>query len=414
MNKFGVQYIDKSLEGFIRKGDTIGEFTEQHREIIEILKAFQAGYSERNIEKADTFVEELFIAGEDTCVLGTGTGELFLGSEQVKELIKGDWEYRGDVNINWQNPHIHLEGEAAWFLTTGSVKYSFEDTPERYDNYVDFIKNKAEDTELTAKERITFISWVLALTYHQRLEKKREYLWPMGLSGVLLKNGGKWKFAHLQFSISKANFPDERFESSKGYLENYNKQNAMADGYKNNQITEELKGLLKKLESKFFGKEDISTELVSKYFAADSEPYILGPENQWCQGLNQVKEFMATNSASTLSLDLDHAIASKVDDITWIEVTGILRQQLTEDELAEVSLKELDKLFKADITSQEKLFAAHKSVSYVLKESATGENYTCPIRLTAVVLNRSEGPVFQHIHFSFPSYWIFEGKLNSI
>lgn len=411
MNKFGVKHIDKSLEGFIRKGDTIGESTKQHKEIIEVLKAFQAGYSERNIEKADAFVEELFIAGEDTCVLGTGTGELFLGSEQVKELIKGDWEYWGDVNINWENPHIHLEDEVALFATTGSVKYSFEDTPERYDNYVDFIKNKAEDTELTAKERITFINWVLALTYHQRLEKKREYLWPMGLSGVLLKDGGKWKFAHLQFSISKANFPDERFESSKEYLENYNKQNAMADGYKNNQITEELKGLLKNLESEFFGKEDISTEVVSKYFAADSEPYILGPENQWCQGLHQVKEFMATNSASTLSLDLDHAIASKVDGITWIEATGLLKQQLTDEELAEVSLKELESIFKSDITSQEKLFAAHKSVSYVLKESATGENYTCPIRFTAVVLNRSEGPVFQHIHFSFPSYWIFEGKL---
>lgn len=414
MNKFGVQYMDKSLEDFLRKEDTIGEFTDEYREIIDVLKAFQAGYSERNIEKADAFVEDLFIAGEDTCVLGTGTGELFLGSERVKELIEGDWKYWGDVNINWQNPHIHFEGEVALFATTGSVKYTFEHTTEKYESYIDFIKNKAEDTELTAKERITFINWVLALTYHQRLEKKREYLWPMGLSGVLLKDGGKWKFVQLQFSISKANFPDERFESSKEYLENYNKQNAMADGYKNNLITEELKVLLKNLESKFFGQEDISTELVSKYFGTDSGPYILGTENQWCNGVYEVKEFFEKNNASTLSLDLDHAIASKFGEITWVTVTGILKQQLTEEELAEVSLKELERIFKSDITSQEKLFAAHRSVSYVLKESATGENYSCPIRLTAVILNSSEGPVFHHMHFSFPFYWIFEGKLNSI
>jgi len=70
-------------------------------------------------------------------------------------------------------------------------------------------------------------------------------------------------------------------------------------------------------------------------------------------------------------------------------------------------------LFQADVSSKDKLFAIHRSVSYALKESAAGENYTCPIRLTAVVKNPMGRPVFQNIHFSFPCYWIFEGKLDS-
>lgn len=405
---------DKPLDMFSNKRDILHELTEQYTEIREVLQQFQAGYTERDIEKVGSFVEELFITGEDTCVLGTGTGELFLGSERVKTLVKDDWEYWGNVNMDWENAHISVEGEVAWFATTGSVKYTFEDTPERYDSYVNFIKNKAEETELTPKQKITFINWALALTYHQREEKKREYLWPLHLSGVLLKDVDKWKFVHLQFSIPNANFPDERFENSKEHLENYNKQNSMVDDYNNNLMTVELKTLLKSLETEFVGQKDISKKLVSEYFATNKLPYVIGPKNQWYRGVDQVREFFAMNSDSTLSLDLEHAIASKSGTITWVTVTGTLKQNLTEDELAQRVLDELDNLVQSELTSKEKIFAAHRSIAYVLKESSVGVNYTYPIRLTAVILNRSAGPAFHHIHFSFPSYWIFEGKVDCI
>ncbi len=410
MNKFGIQYLNKSMGMFLggRRSN------KQHTEIREVLRQFQAGYTGRDIEKADAFVEELFIPGEDTCVLGTGTGELFLGSEQVKTLIKDDWKYWGDVNIDWENAHISVKDEVAWFATIGSVKYTFEDTPQRYDSYLNFVQKKAEETGLTPKQKIAFINWVLALSYHQREEKKREYLWPLCLSGVLLKDAGKWKIVHLQFSISKANFPDERFENSKEYLESYNKQNAMVDGYRNNRMTVELEALLKRLETEFVGQKTVSKEAVNKYFAADSLPYVIGPENQWCYGIEQVREFFAENGDVTLSLDLKHAIASKFGEVTWVTVTGTLKQDLTEDELAERALEELGNLFRADLASKEKLFAMHRSIAYVLKESATGVNYTCPLRMTAVILNRDMEPAFHHIHFSFPSYWVFEGKVDGI
>lgn len=405
---------DKPLKMFSNKRDILHELTEQYTEIREVLQQFQAGYTGRDIEKVGSFVEELFITGEDTCILGTGTGELFLGSERVKTLVKDDWEYWGNVNMDWENAHISVEGEVAWFATTGSVKYTFEDTPERYDSYVNFIKNKAEETGLTPKQKITFINWALALTYHQREDKKREYLWPLHFSGVLLKDVDKWKFVHLQFSIPNANFPDERFENSKEHLENYNKQNSMVDEYKNNQMTVELKSLLKSLETEFVGQKDISKELVSKYFATDNLPYVIGPKNQWHRGVDQVRELFDMTSDSTLSLDLEHAIASKSGTITWVTVTGTLKQNLTEDELAQRVLDELGNLVQSELTSKEKLFAAHRSIAYVLKESSAGVNYTYPIRLTAVILNGSAGPAFHHIHFSFPSYWIFEGKIDGI
>lgn len=68
---------------------------------------------------------------------------------------------------------------------------------------------------------------------------------------------------------------------------------------------------------------------------------------------------------------------------------------------------------KLELTSEEKLFALHRSIAYALKESSIGEDYTYPIRLTAVILNDKGKPVFQHIHFSFPCCWKLEGKINS-
>lgn len=55
-------------------------------------------------------------------------------------------------------------------------------------------------------------------------------------------------------------------------------------------------------------------------------------------------------------------------------------------------------------------YVKHRSASYAIKEGASGQEYTYPIRLTAVIINEDR-PVFQNIHFSFPFYWILEGKL---
>ncbi|NMM62564.1 nuclear transport factor 2 family protein [Clostridium sp. P21] len=413
MDNFGVQYSNKPPRITFEKYNTLQKHNKEISEIKEVLCRLQAGYTKRDIEKIDDFVKELFIMKDDTCIIGTGTGELFLGIDQVKTLIKNDWEYWGDVNLDLENVHIDYKNEVAWVATTGTIRYTFEDTQEKYDNYLNFIKNKIENPEFTPKQKITFINWVLALTYHQRLEKKREYLWSLRLSGVLLKYDNKWKFSHIQFSMPKANFPDERFENSKEYLESYNKQNEIVDKYLDNQIDIEVKSLMISLEKELVGQKDISRELVNKYFVTENIPYIIGPDNQWCIGIDQIKEFFSVNNNSILSLDLEHAIASNQSGITWFTACGILKQNLTEDELSARVLGEIESLFQSDLTSKEKLFAIHRSVAYVLKESATGQDYTCPIRLTAVISKYMERLVFQQIHFSFPFYWIFEGKMDS-
>lgn len=405
MRKFGFQYENKLFSIPV---------SIDYNEIKKVLRKFQEGYTKRNSENADAFVDELFGTGEDTLVLGTGTGELFLGSSQVKTLISNDWMYWGDVNINWENAYIDSQGDAAWFAAAGTLKYSFEDTPERYDNYLNFIKSKAMDTGLSPEQKITFINWVLSLTYHQRKDSMREYLWPIYLTGVLLKKNDSWKITQLHFSVPAADFPDERFENSTENMECYKKQNDKAYEYKNNQMTQALKNLLKGLEKDLFGQKSVSAEEVQSFFASDSLPYIIGPKNKYYSGIDQIRGYFIGNSGSVLSLDMEHAIASKVKNITCLTVTGLLKQDITEEELNNRTLKNLDILFKSSLTSKEKLFQAHRSIAYVLKEGASGEQFTCPMRLTAVIVIEDGRPVFKYMHFSFPCCWILEEKINSV
>lgn len=111
---------------------------------------------------------------------------------------------------------------------------------------------------------------------------------------------------------------------------------------------------------------------------------------------------------------MEHAIASNYGKTTCVTVTGILNQNLSEDKIAEYALGELNTLFQSNISSKEKLFAAHRSIAYALKESATSTCFTYPIWLTAIVTECLEGLAFQQIHFSFPFYLILEGKLDTI
>jgi hypothetical protein len=387
------------------------ETVDIYKEIRQVLCKFQIGYAERNLEKVEEFVEELFIEGPSTYVVGTGTNELFLGSNKVKELIRGDWEGWGDVCIDCDNPHVEIQGGVAWFATTGSVKYTFEDSPEKYDRYVEFIKSRIEDNELTPRQKIAFVNWVLALSYHKRPEEKREYLWPMRLSGVLIKSSRNWKFANLKFSMTNDSFPDERFEHSKEYLEIYNQRNSMTNEYENNKMNMELKKLFKEFEKEFFGQKDINKELMNRYFGVDSRPYIVGIDNKLYHGIEQVQEFFSKLSDTSLSLDMEHAIASEAEGVTWVTLTGVLNKQFTEEQLCEKAVMEVSNLLKSDLTAKSKIFSAHRKVAYILKESASGINHTYAIRLSAVI---SKDNIFKQIHFSVPFYWIIEGKVDSI
>ncbi len=409
MRNLGIQNIDREIiiEPNIKK---------DNKDIIAIKELFvklQEGYTERNLDSIDKFVRETFINSDDICILGTGTEEIFLGIERVKELFENDWKYWGDVKLDLNNLYIDIKNEIAWFHIIGVVKQSFEDTERRYDSYIDFTKNIIEDNALSSKQKLTFINWVLSLAYHQREGKNREEYCPLDLTGILIKDNNKWKFHSLHFSIPRANFPDERFENSNEFIDSYNRQNKIRNDHKFNYIDLETKYFLFNFQKEFFGANSISYNTLDNYFNLEDVNYVVEDNNIFL-GKESIYNFFNTNNDFLLEFDLENSILSEKNNMKWLTTWGLLKGEYEEERLMDTILEDIDELFKRDISSKDKLFSMHRSISYLLKESSFGKKYTYPIRMTATLEKKDNILLFNNLHFSYPHYWIFEGKLDSL
>ena len=91
-------------------------------EILEQLFRFQDGYTRRDLDKLDSFMERLF-SQENAMILGTMPDEIYIGYKDVSRLIYSDWNAWGDCTFFMQNAHISTSGNAAWISTIGYVKF---------------------------------------------------------------------------------------------------------------------------------------------------------------------------------------------------------------------------------------------------------------------------------------------------
>ena len=123
-------------------------------EILEQLHKFQDGYTRRDIDQVDPFMEQLF-SQENALVLGTMPDEIYIGYDDISDLIFSDWNAWGDVTFIMDTAHISTSGNVAWIATIGFVEFD--------------------------------LSRFLVL--------------PLRLSAVMVKEGFTWKFQFIQYQF---------------------------------------------------------------------------------------------------------------------------------------------------------------------------------------------------------------------
>ena len=123
----------------------------EKEKILETLLRFQKGYSERNLQNIDQFAESLFVNADDTVIIGTGDGEKCTGLEEIKELLKIDWEYWGDFELNIEASLITIHDEIAWVVSDGTL--GKKTTPLLYDNCIKKIEDILVASD-TAEEKL--------------------------------------------------------------------------------------------------------------------------------------------------------------------------------------------------------------------------------------------------------------------
>ncbi|UCC12693.1 MAG: nuclear transport factor 2 family protein [candidate division WOR-3 bacterium] len=91
-------------------------------EIVEQLYRFQVGYTRRDTDQLEPFMEQLF-SRENVLVLGTMPPEILVGREKVARLVRSDWRSWGDCTFLMDNAHISTSGNVVWISTIGYVKF---------------------------------------------------------------------------------------------------------------------------------------------------------------------------------------------------------------------------------------------------------------------------------------------------
>jgi hypothetical protein len=123
-------------------------------EIIEHLRKFQDGYSKRNPENINAFMQSLY-SRENILILGTMPKEIYTGYENATRLVKTDWESWGDCRFGIDSANISSSGNTAWFSARGYVEFD--------------------------------MSGLLVL--------------PLRLTGIMVKEDQGWKFRQQQFQF---------------------------------------------------------------------------------------------------------------------------------------------------------------------------------------------------------------------
>jgi hypothetical protein len=92
------------------------------QEILQVLKQFQEGYTNRDISVLPTYMEQLF-SKKNLLILGTMPREVCEGLEEAEELVRSDWESWGDCTFFIDNANISCNEGTAWFSTLGHVEF---------------------------------------------------------------------------------------------------------------------------------------------------------------------------------------------------------------------------------------------------------------------------------------------------
>jgi ketosteroid isomerase-like protein len=183
------------------------------------LQAFQDGYSRRDARTVDEFMT-LFMPDDQLEVVGTSAvdpsgGEWCIGQSATRALIEADWNEWGDLALDVDAARIHVNGDAAWLSTTGTVsqKLPLEHAYAGMATFLQgFVERRAEsgaaDDAAIEGELLTVILGAASALSERR--QGEHHVWPIRFTAVLARQDAAWKFHQIHFSYPTVHLPQVR------------------------------------------------------------------------------------------------------------------------------------------------------------------------------------------------------------
>lgn len=178
------------------------------------LQAFQEGYIQREAPALDTFMQlfthEPLLEVIGTSAVSKATGEWCIGRPAVRDLIEADWQSWGDLALDVDAAHIHVQGAVAWLATTGTVSQTIP-LEQTYANITAYLTRVLEQrAELDIERELLMVVLGAASTLANVRDGER-YVWPIRFTAVLVQEQVAWRFRQIHFSYPTIHDPDVRF-----------------------------------------------------------------------------------------------------------------------------------------------------------------------------------------------------------
>lgn len=179
------------------------------QDIFTLLRAFQEGYTRRDVNQLDAFME-LFTP--DVEIIGTngiqpGAGEWYTSRDAARELVKGDWEGWGDLRLEMASASIQTHGDVGWIAVPATVTEIIG--AENYASFLKYIKEFIETSPLPPEQKLNYILRGGTNTVYE-LRRGATFVWPLRLTAVVVRQAAGWQFTQVHFSFPTTHFPDER------------------------------------------------------------------------------------------------------------------------------------------------------------------------------------------------------------
>jgi len=165
--------------------------------VLDTLLKFQNGYYERNLQNVDTFAKDLFIDNDETVIIGTGDGEKCIGLEEIKDLLRIDWEYWGNLELNIEDAIITAHGKVAWIVSDGTLSKKINNE-KVHSNCINRV-NSIFDSFDTSEEKLLKSLKSIAYSLHET-KIGDGICRPVRFSAILIEEDEVWKFSHIHFS----------------------------------------------------------------------------------------------------------------------------------------------------------------------------------------------------------------------
>jgi hypothetical protein len=111
------------------------------QEICALLQTFQDGCTKRDLAQLDSFID-LFTP--DAELIGTNgvkpnIDEWYTSRDAAKEMIRGDWEFWGDLHLDLNSTSIRVRSDVGWIAASATVTKIIGD--ENYESFLEFIQD---------------------------------------------------------------------------------------------------------------------------------------------------------------------------------------------------------------------------------------------------------------------------------